>query len=58
MIDWSNMSNTEIRRKMESMTLEYESIKNKINDFISKMDMMDIEYDKAKKEDILADILS
>lgn len=50
MIDWSNMSNTEIRRKMESMTLEYESIKNKINDFISKMDMMDIEYDKAKKE--------
>lgn len=50
MIDWSNMSNTEIRRKMESMTLEYESIKNKINDFISQMDMMDIEYDKAKKE--------
>lgn len=50
MIDWSNLSNTEIRMKMSSMTTEYEAIKNKINILINKLDALDIEYDKAKKE--------
>ena len=50
MIDWKNMGNIEIRQKMESMSLEYESIKNKINSLINQMDNLDIEYDKAKRE--------
>lgn len=49
-MNWNNMSNMEIRQKMESMTLEYESIKNKINKLINELDILDIEYDKAKKE--------
>jgi uncharacterized coiled-coil DUF342 family protein len=50
MINWENISNSEIRTKMISMVNEYESIKNQINKLISKMDTLDIEYDKAKKE--------
>lgn len=50
MNEWSNMSNMEIRQKMESMILEYESIKNKINKLINNLDKLDIEYDNAKKE--------
>ena len=50
MANWENMNNSEIRAKMLSMTNEYESIKQKINNLITKMDNLDIEYDKAKKE--------
>ena len=44
------MSNTEIRVKMSSMEEEYESVKNKINALVDKLDKLDIEYNKAKKE--------
>lgn len=50
MTDWENLSNTEIRIKMSSMTNEYEAIKNKINILINKLDALDIDYNKAKKE--------
>jgi hypothetical protein len=49
-MQWSDMSNTEIRIKMSSMEEEYESIKNKINNLISKLDSLDNEYNNAKKE--------
>lgn len=50
MNEWSNMSNNEIRMKMNSMELEYEAIKNKISNLVSKLDSLDIEYNKARKE--------
>lgn len=50
MMNWNNMSNMEIKQKMESMVLEYESIKNKINKLINNLDKLDIDYDNAKKE--------
>jgi uncharacterized coiled-coil DUF342 family protein len=50
MIDWKNMSNMEIRQKMDSMKYEYESLKNKISDIITQMDNLDNEYNKANKE--------
>lgn len=50
MNEWSNMSNNEIRMKMNSMEMEYEAIKNKISDLVSKLDSLDIEYNKARKE--------
>lgn len=50
MADWSNLSNNEIRMKMNSMSLEYENLKNKINKLMSEMDNLDIEYDQARKE--------
>lgn len=49
-IDWKNMSNANIRDKMVSMSNEYEYIKNKINELISKLDLLDNEYNNAKKE--------
>jgi uncharacterized protein YlxW (UPF0749 family) len=49
-IDWKNMSNVDIRNKMNSMTNEYEYIKNEINKLISKLDSLDSEYNNAKKE--------
>jgi regulator of replication initiation timing len=50
MKDWKNMSNTEIRVKMSSMELEYDAIKNKINNLVSELDRLDMEYNNAKKE--------
>ena len=50
MIEWKNIGNMEIRQKMESMSLEYEAIKNKINNLINQMDELDVEYNKAKNE--------
>ena len=49
-IDWKNMSNANIRDKMVSMSNEYEYIKNKINELFSKLDLLDNEYNNAKKE--------
>lgn len=50
MIEWNNMSNTDIRVKMSSMQMEYEAIKNKINTLLNELDKLDIEYNKACKE--------
>lgn len=50
MIEWSTMSNTDIRVKMSSMEMEYENVKNKISGLIDELDKLDIEYNKAKKE--------
>ena len=50
MIDWSNMSNSEIRNRITSMEMEYESIKNKINNLVTMLDDLDIEYNNANKE--------
>lgn len=47
---WDTMSNTDIRVKMSSMEMEYENIKNKINQLITDLDNLDIEYNKAQKE--------
>lgn len=49
-INWESFSNQDIRIKMESMKIEYESIKNKINNLFSSLDMLDNEYNKAIKE--------
>jgi hypothetical protein len=49
-IDWTNMGNTEIRMKLSSLEEEYTSIKNKINNLLTKLDNLDIEYIKGKKE--------
>lgn len=49
-IKWDTMSNTDIRVKMSSMEMEYENIKNKINQLITDLDKLDIEYNKAQKE--------
>lgn len=32
------------------MKMEYESIKNKINNLVSELDKLDIEYNNANKE--------
>lgn len=50
MNDWKNMSNAEIRIKMKSMTLEYDAIKQKINNLINELDRLDNEYNNANKE--------
>ena len=44
------MTNTDIRMKMASMKEEYEAIKNKINNYLGQLDMLDKEYIKAQKE--------
>ena len=44
------MTNTEIRLKMKNMEMEYESIKNRINNLVSKLDKLDIEYNDAQRE--------
>lgn len=49
-MEWNNMSNSDIRIKMKTMEEEYENVKNKINVLINKLDALDIEYDKAKRE--------
>ena len=36
--------------KMASMKEEYEAIKNKINNYLGQLDMLDKEYIKAQKE--------
>jgi hypothetical protein len=48
--DWGNLSNTDIKLKMNSMSMEYDKLKNKINNLFSELDRLDIEYNQAKKE--------
>lgn len=50
MTDWSNMSNSEIRTRIASMKMEYESIKIKINNLVNLLDNLDVEYNNANKE--------
>lgn len=47
---WNEMSNTEIRMKMENMKMEYNVIKNQINKLLDKLDNLDNEYIKGYKE--------
>lgn len=47
---WNEMSNTEIRMKMENMKMEYDAIKNQINRLLDKLDNLDNEYIKGYKE--------
>ena len=49
-VDWSNMSNTEIRMKLKGLEEEYTYIKNQINKLFNTMDDLDNEYVKGKKE--------
>jgi predicted nucleic acid-binding Zn-ribbon protein len=49
-IEWGNMSNTEIRMKLSSLEEEYTSIKNKINSLLTQLDELDNEYIKGKRE--------
>lgn len=50
MTDWQNMTNTDIRMRLQSMEYEYEAVKNKINNLINQLDDLDVEYNKGKKE--------
>ena len=47
------MSNTDIRMKMASMKEEYEAIKNKINNYLGQLDMLDKEYIKVITDKIM-----
>ena len=44
------MSNSEIRTRIASMKMEYESIKIKINNLVNLLDNLDVEYNNANKE--------
>lgn len=44
------MSNTDIRMQIASMKEQYEAIKNKINNYLGQLDILDKEYIKAQKE--------
>ena len=48
--NWEQISNSEIHMKLQSMEMEYENIKNKINILLDKLDSLDKEYIKGKKE--------
>ena len=43
------MTNTEIRMNLDSMKMEYEAIKNKINHLFNELDMLDNEYIRGQK---------
>lgn len=47
--DWNSMSNIEIRMKMDSIKMEYESTKNKVNKLLDVLDELNDEYNKANK---------
>jgi predicted nucleic acid-binding Zn-ribbon protein len=49
-MEWAKMTNIDIRMRMASMEMEYESIKNQINNLISKLDNLDNEYNNGRKE--------
>lgn len=49
MKEWSKMTNTEIRMNLDSMKMEYEAIKNKINHLFNELDMLDNEYIRGQK---------
>lgn len=45
-LKYSEMSNAELKLKLVTMENEYEVLKKTLNDLISKMYEMDIEYNK------------
>lgn len=48
-MEYSQMSNSELRIILTEMENEYEALKNKINFCISKMDTLDEKYSKVKE---------
>ena len=43
-IEWDNMSNSNIRSKLESLRHEHTTIKNKIDSLIESMNSIEVEY--------------
>lgn len=48
-IRYEMMSNSELKIKLIEMENEYESIKNKINNLVMRMDELDESYNKVKQ---------
>ena len=48
-INYEMMSNSELKIKLIEMENEYESIKNKINNLVMRMNELDDSYDKVKQ---------
>ena len=48
-LKYSEMSNAELKLKLVTMENEYELLKKKLNDLVSKMYEMDIEYNKISE---------
>ena len=49
-MEYSNMSNAEIRLRLDSLSNEFESKKLKLNELCEEMDKIEREYLKAKSE--------
>ncbi|MBR6515742.1 MAG: hypothetical protein IKT40_02685 [Bacilli bacterium] len=47
-MEYSQMSNSELRIILNEMENEYEALKNKIDTYISRMDELDKKYVKVK----------
>ena len=48
-LKYSEMSNAELKLKLVTMENEYEVLKKTLNDLVSKMYEMDIEYNKISE---------
>ncbi len=48
-VKYDLMSNSELKIKMTEMENEYETLKVKVGDIISRMEELDKSYDKIKK---------
>ena len=48
-INYEMMSNSELKIKLIEMENEYESIKNKINNLVMRMNELDESYNKVKQ---------
>jgi predicted nucleic acid-binding Zn-ribbon protein len=49
-MEYSNMSNAEIRLRLDSLSNEFESKKRKLSELCEEMDKIEREYLKAKSE--------
>jgi len=47
-MDYSIMSNAEIRIKMKEMEDEYEALRKKVKDNVERMDKLDDDYNEAR----------
>lgn len=45
-MEYKNFSNAELKLKLLELNNEYESLKNKISNFLDKMEILDKEYSK------------
>lgn len=43
-MDYSMLTNAEIRVKLKEFEDEYEAVKNKLEEYITKLEMLDSEY--------------